>query len=169
MSKLDLSVLDKLPPRDLTAIWDTIIATEKYIATSAKYPRRAIVILSDGEDNASSASEQALAQSLQQPGAPSIYFCKVDGVTTAYDKSLPWREPKTLEIIAQKGGGIVFDHEPDLLTAALKTVADIDKQYVLQFTANYVARDGKTRKFKLQLPDKDAKIHALSAYYAPDK
>jgi Ca-activated chloride channel homolog len=169
VSKLDLTVLDKLPARDLTTLWDAIVSTENYLASSAKYPREAIVILSDGEDNASSASEQTFAQALEWPGAPFLYFCKVDGLATNHDMKLPRREHKTLEIITQKGGGIVFDHEPDLLTAASKAVADIDKQYLFQFTANNVARDGKARRLKLQLPDKEAKIYSLPAYYAPDK
>jgi VWFA-related protein len=175
ISKADLSVLDKLKPSGPTALYNALTATETYVAAEAKYPRRAIVIFSDGEDNAATTAERAAAlYKVRQPGAPLVYSCFVSKII--------WMPSRygllNLKRLAKEGGGLAFKFntdvrvDPDPAAAAAiaaQIAAAINSQYLLQFTAADVERGGKLHKLKLQVPDKDAEIHSLSAYHAPEK
>jgi hypothetical protein len=173
-SRADLSVLDKLKPNGSTALWDTLLATEDYFAAEAKFPRRAIVIFSDGLDNASSVAIGTAYTKMEQPGAPLVYTCFVSKIVY-----LPSRYGRlNLKRLAKDGGGLEFEFntdlrvDPDSAAAAAvgaKIAAAINHQSVVQFTAANTTRDGKPRKLKLQLPDKDQQVHSLATYFAPDK
>jgi len=172
-SKADLSVLDKLKPSGPTALYNALTATETYVAAEAKYPRRAIVIFSDGEDNVSTAAERGAAlYKIQQPGAPAVYSCFVAKII--------WMPSRyglvNLKRLAKEGGGLFFKFntdvrvDPDSVAAAAvaaQIAAAIDSQYVLQFTAADAARNSKPHKLKLQLAGKDLEAHTLSTYCAP--
>lgn len=174
-SKADLSIVDKLKSTGPTALWDTLLATEIYFAAEAKYPRRAIVILSDGQDNASQtgALGGALYRMLQ-PGAPLVYSCFVSKINF-----MPSRFGLlNLKRIAKEGGGLLFKFNTDLrvdpdpiaaAAVAAQIAAAINNQSVLQFTAANPARDGKAHKLKVQLPARDTEIHSLATYFAPDR
>jgi VWFA-related protein len=172
-SKADLSVLDKLKPSGPTALYNALTATETYVAAEAKYPRRAIVIFSDGEDNVSTAAERGVAlYKIQQPGAPAVYSCFVAKII--------WMPSRyglfNLKRLAKEGGGLFFKFntdvrvDPDSAAAAAvaaQIAAAINSQYVLQFTAADAARNSKPHKLKLQLAGKDVEAHTLSTYFAP--
>jgi len=171
-SRADLSVLDKLQPNGATDLWDALVDTESYLAAEAKYPRRALVIFSDGLDNVSYANALAVSRATQQTGAPLVYSCFVAKINF-----MPSRFGLlNMKRIAKEGGGMLFsfngdvrfDPDPAAAATVAARIADaISHQYVLQFTAADATRDGKAHKLKLRLPDKDVEIHALPAYFAP--
>ena len=168
VSKADFSFLDRLGPGGPTAFYDAVVSTEDYMVGNAKYPRRALVILSDGEDNASHNSERGASRRDELPGAPMIYACRVRDPRKTLDQfneSVVGHE--NLWFLAKRGGGKVFELEPDPAAAAAQIVAAIRSQYVLQFTAADPAHDGKEHKLEVRLPVKDVQIHGLPAYYAP--
>ncbi len=166
-SKIDFSFLDRLKANGPTALWDTVYATERHLVTHARYPRRAMVILSDGEENASHVKEGNAFWSVEQPGAPVVYSCHVSKANFMQPELMAGHI--NLRILAKRGGGTVFNLDPDPASAAAQIVADIRSQYVLRFTATDPARNGKAHKLKLQLPTKDVEIYGLSAYHAPEK
>ena len=171
-STADLSVLDKLQPNGATDLWDTLVDTESYLAAEAKYPRRALVIFSDGLDNVSYTSALAASRAMQQPGAPLVYSCFVAKINF-----MPSRFGLLyMKRIAKEGGGMLFSFNRDLrvdpdpaaaAAVAAQIAAAINHQYVLQFTAADTARNGMAHKLKLQGPDKDTHVHITPSYYAP--
>jgi Ca-activated chloride channel homolog len=167
VSKVNLSFLDRLDARGPTALWDTVYATEQHLQAHAKYARRALVILSDGEDNASHVNEGNAFWSMEQPGAPVVYSCPVSKANIMQSELMAGHI--NLRFLAKRGGGTVFNLDPDPASAAAQIVADIRSQYVLQFTAADPARNGKAHKLELRLPLKDVEIHGLSKYHAPQK
>lgn len=166
VSKADLSVLDKVQPRGLTTLWDSVIATETYFAAYAKYPRRALVILSDGEDNASQASKGTAIRKLEQLGAPVVYSCRIHDKSTLAESI---RGSENLKFLAKEGGGMEFNLGPDPASTAAQIVAVVRDQYVLQFTAANTTRDGRSHKLKVQVPDKDMQVRFLPTYFAPEE
>jgi VWFA-related protein len=167
VAKVDFSFLDRLQARGGTRLYDTVFATERYFVAHAKYVRRAMVILSDGEDNASHVSRGAAFWSMEQPGAPVVYVCpltKANFLQTQASAGLI-----NMSFLAKWGGGADFNLEPDPAATAAMVTAGIRSQMVVQFTAGDPARDGKKHKLKLQLPIKDIEIHALPDYFAPAK
>jgi Ca-activated chloride channel family protein len=169
-SKVDLSLMDKIPAEGLTALYDAVAMTEDYFVANAKYQRRALVVLSDGEDNASRNTAETVLRGVLFPGAPTIYACRVrDPRRTLNELKESARGTKILKFLAEVGGGPVFDLDPDPTAAAAQIVAAIRSQHVLQFTAADPARDGKERKLAVRLPVKDVQIHVSPAYFAPAK
>ncbi len=168
VSKVDFSFLDRLQPNGLTPLLDGVVATEDYLVGNAKYARRALVILSDGEDNASANTAGKALRGILLPGAPTIYACRVrDPRRTLNDLIESARGHKMLEFLAEMGGGSTFNLDPDPAAAAAQIVAAIRSQHVLQFSAADAARDGKEHKLEVRLPVKDVKIYGLPAYFAP--
>lgn len=172
VSKVDLSFLDRLQANGPTALWDAVYATENHLITHAKYARRALVILSDGEDNASHISWERTVLSIEQPGAPTVYACRVNDKPNILDsqaEAASIRGHKILKILAQRGGGMGLNLDPDPASTAAHIVAAIRSQYVLQFIAADPGRSGKAHKLEVRLPIKDVQTYRLPVYYAPKK
>ena len=169
VSKVDYSFLDRLQAYGPTALWDAVVATENHVVTHAKYARRALVILSDGEDNASRVIEDKILRSIGQPGSPTVYPCRVQDTRKSLDAHAEsFRGHRILKLLAKKGGGIVFNLDPNPASTAAQIVAAIRSQYVVQFTAADQSRNGKAHKIELRLLGKDIEVHAPTTYYAPE-
>jgi VWFA-related protein len=167
-STIDLSFFDGLQYWGPSNVRDSIIVAERYFATHARYARRALVLISDGDDNASSSRLEDVMRSLQWPGAPTFYSLIVHNRYADYAEIKRGRVE--LEHLTNGGGGIsIAPKEKDFAPAATHLADMIRSQYVLRFTATDPARDGKPHKLEVRLPAKDLKIHTLPVYYAPTK
>lgn len=169
VSGIDPAFPDHLDARGGTALYDAVIATEKYFAAHARYVRRALVLISDGYDNASKAGLEEAMRSLQYPGAPTFYAASVYGEKKSYAEVR--LGSRAMEFLAQAGGGVAFTSSKDKdLPPAVARLADmISSQSVLHFTAADPERNGVARKLEVRLPIKEVEIHALPAYFAPAK
>jgi Ca-activated chloride channel family protein len=166
VSSADLSFLDHMNAHGGTALNDAVVVAEKYFAAHARFARRAMVLLSDGDDNASKLFLGDIMPSLQWPGAPMFYSLIV---LDPEDSGAQARHARVaMELLANGGGGIAFLPKGKNFASAAAQLGDaIRSQYVLRFTAADPARDGKPRKLEVRLPAKDMRIHALPVYYAP--
>jgi VWFA-related protein len=167
VSKIDFSFVDRLRANGGTRLYDAVFATEKHFVAHAKYARRALVILSDGEDNASQVSRAAAFYWMEQSGAPAVYVCppsKANFLQTQESAGLI-----NMSFLAKYGGGADFNLDPDPEAAATEIAAAIRSQIVVQFTASDPAHNGKRHKIELRLPDKNLQIHVLHQYFAPAK
>jgi VWFA-related protein len=166
VAKVDLSFMDRIPAAGPTALYDAVLSTEQYFVANAKYPRRALVILSDGEDNASHGSIGIAYAAMDWPGSPMVYPCLI--------AKAQFLKPETeygrnhMKFLAQWGGGKMFELDSDPAVAA-QIAAAIRSQYVLQFTSADPAHDGKKHKLEVRLPVKDVQIYGLPEYFAPAK
>jgi len=167
-SKVDFSFLDRLQARGPTGLYDALVATEDHIAAHAKYARRALVILSDGEDNASHVPRGLAFRKMEQPGAPMVYACRVSKAPLIIPNDSAVGHIN-MNFLAKEGGGPGFSLDPDPESAAVQIADAIRSQYVLRFTASNPARDGKEHKLAVRLPIKDLEIYGLPKYHAPEK
>lgn len=170
VSKVDLSFLDRLDGRGPTALLDALVATENHIVTHAQYARRALIVLSDGEDNASHLSLSQTLRLIAQPNAPMLYACRVpDGrnVFAAPGESLRGR--RILQILVHHSGGVEIKQDRDPAATAAAIVKDVRAQYVLQYATIDPARNGKVHKLDVRLQAKDLQIFGLPAFFAPSK
>jgi apolipoprotein N-acyltransferase len=168
VNKVDFSFLDRLQARGPTRLYDAVFATEDHIVAQAKYPRRALVILSDGEDNASHVSRRAAFWKLEQLGAPVVYACRLSKASLLVPNDSAVGRIN-MKFMGKEGGGADFSLDPDPESTAAQIAKAIRSQYVLRFTTARPARDGKARKITVRLPVKDVQIHALPVYFAPAK
>ncbi len=158
-------------PRKRTALLDAI-----YMGVSkmrhAKYPKKALLIISDGGDNHSRYTENEI-RSLVKEADVMIYAIGI------YDRYASVEEerlgPQLLSEITELTGGRTFtiDNPNDLGDVATKIGVELRNQYVLGYRPNKAVHDGKWRKIKVKLlPPKGLpplRVYARTGYYAPEE
>ena len=156
-------------PKHRTALLDAI-----YMGISkmrqAKYPKKALLIISDGGDNHSRYTENEI-KSLVKEADVMIYAIGIyDRYASAVEERLG---PQLLGDITELTGGRAFtiDNPNDLGDVATKIGVELRNQYVLGYRPSKVVRDGKWRKIKVKLlPPKGLpplRVYARTGYYAP--
>jgi Ca-activated chloride channel homolog len=149
-----------------TALYDAI-----YLACDEKLiremGRKAIVILSDGEDQSSKASfEQALEMALKAEAT--IFSISVNrggffgvGPTKDGDKIMKQFSEET-------GGRAYFPFKVEELEDAFRQInQELRSQYNIGYMSSNAARDGTYRKIEVRLQEKGLKLSFRKGYYAP--
>ncbi len=140
----------------------------------AHYTRKAIIIISDGEDNASRWTVGQLKAAVREEDIL-IYSIRISESADAYVVYPPQRLTGSalLNEISSQTGGRLFE------VTKLKQLPDIAEkiggwlrnQYVLGYVPNQATKDGSYRKVQLKLarPKGYPKMHAVwrQGYYAP--
>jgi Ca-activated chloride channel homolog len=158
-------------PKGRTALLDAIYLGVNKMR-QAKYPKRALLIISDGGDNHSRYTEGE-TKSVVKEADVLIYAIGV------YDHYFPTTEerlgPQLLSDVTQLTGGRSFtiDNPNDLADVATKIGIELRNQYVIGYRPRNPIHDGKWRKIKVKLtPPKGLpplKVFAKTGYYAPSE
>jgi Ca-activated chloride channel homolog len=156
-------------PRKRTALLDAI-----YMGVSkmrhAKYPKKALLIISDGGDNHSRYTENEIRSVVKEADVMVYAIGIYDRYASAMEERLG---PQLLSDITELSGGRAFtiDNPNDLADVATKIGIELRNQYVLGYRPKQVVRDGKWRKIKVKLlPPKGLpplRVYARTGYYAP--
>jgi Ca-activated chloride channel family protein len=156
-------------PQHRTALLDAIYMGVRKMR-EAKYPKKALLIISDGGDNHSRYTENEI-KSLVKEADVMIYAIGIyDRYASAVEERLG---PELLSEITELTGGRAFtiDNPNDLSDVATKIGVELRNQYVLGYRPTKVVRDGKWRKIKVKLlPPKGLpplRVYARTGYYAP--
>ena len=156
-------------PKGRTALLDAI-----YLGVTkmrqAKYPKKALLIISDGGDNHSRYTEGEI-RSMVKEADILIYAIGI------YDHYFPTDEerlgPGLLSEVTELTGGRAFtiDNPNDLADVSTKIGIELRNQYVLGYRPKNPVHDGKWRKIKVKLiPPKGLpplRVYAKTGYYAP--
>lgn len=149
-----------------TALYDAIALScdEKLIR---EVGRKAIVILSDGEDMSSSATfDQALEMALKSEAT--IFAISVNrggffGVGGSREGD------RTLQRLAEETGGRVFYpfKVEDLEDAFQQINKELRSQYNLGYFSSNKLRDGSYRKVEIKIEEKGLRVRFRRGYFAP--
>ncbi len=144
-----------------TAIWDAVWATaEELISTSAEHTRRAIILLTDGEDTSSRMKMQEAIERAQKADAL-VYTI---GIGDRYSFNV--NEGALRKIAEQTGGRAYFPkHERDLNDAFTQIQRDLREQYLVAYSPTNKARDGSYRKIEIQVINPALKQQNLNLNY----
>src|SRR5579872_1735505 len=148
-----------------TALYDAIYKAchDNLIKDHEDRPsRRAIVVVSDGEDNQSEFSE-AQAIEMAQRAEVIIYAISTD------DSGLVLRGDKVLQRIAEATGGRAFYpyKQKDMKNAFAAIGDELRSQYIISYhPANFEA-DGRYRPIEITALKKDLQVRSRKGYYAP--
>src|ERR1700688_2781001 len=156
-------------PKGRTALLDAI-----YLGVTkmrqAKYPKKALLIISDGGDNHSRYTEGEIKSMVKKAD---ILFYAIG----LYDHYFPTDEerlgPGLLSEVTELTGGRAFtiDNPNDLADVSTKIGIELRNQYVLGYRPKNPGHDGKWRKIKVKLnPPKGLpplRVYAKTGYYAP--
>lgn len=156
-------------PKGRTALLDAI-----YLGVSkmrqAKYPKKALLIISDGGDNHSRYTEGEIKSVVKEADLLIYAIGLYDRYMSTPEEQLG---PSLLGDLTELTGGRAFtiDNPNDLADVSTKIGIELRNQYVLGYRPKNAAHDGKWRKIKVKLvPPKGLpplRVYARTGYYAP--
>jgi Ca-activated chloride channel family protein len=148
-----------------TALYDAIYRAchDKLLKEQSDRPtRKALIILSDGDDNQSEYT-QAQAIEMAQRAEVIIYAISTD------DSGLILRGDKTLEKLADATGGRAFFpfKMKDIRNSFAAIEDELRSQYVVSYHPADFDADGRYRSIEISALKKDLQVRARKGYYAP--
>ena len=117
-----------------TAMYDALVASADYLSKNAKHPKQVLLIVTDGEDNASSASLEQSIRRIQDLDGPVIYCVGLlFGQDT--DKRESRHAKRVLETLAEQTGGMAYFPRSlrDVDEIAAEVARDIRTQYTISY------------------------------------
>ena len=131
-----LAALRELQAEGRTALFDAVAATPSKML-AGRNGKRAIILFTDGVDNASKLSAAEMAEILQQVSIP-VYAVGMKNASfdRLTDEERSQLSVENLRMLAASSGGKMFlpGGEEDLKPLAEKIGAEVRKQYLLGFT-----------------------------------
>lgn len=159
--------LESHSPYGQTALYDAI---ELALGTieGGRYDEKAILVISDGADNASATAYETVLEAVRESAA-TLYTI---GVFTGPAKTAEARG--ILETLAEAGGGrAFFPDTPDEVPALTRQIAgEIRDQYTLGYVPTNFRRDGSWRSLRVLVREgagKDIGLSYRHGYYAPEE
>lgn len=117
-----------------TALYDALVASADYLSRNAKNPKQVLLVITDGEDNASSATLEQTIRRIQDLDGPVIYC-----VGLLFGDDTDRRESRharrVLETLAEETGGAAYF--PKALTQVDEIAAEIAQDIRQQYTIAY--------------------------------
>jgi Ca-activated chloride channel family protein len=157
------SALLQTAPAGLTALYDALAVGIEHLKTGTR-DRKALVVLSDGGDNASRRSLDDVLQIAQRSSA-TIYTIGI------YDESDADRNPRVLRKIAQLSGGRTYfpDSLNDLEQVWRDIAGGIRSQYSIGYHSSNPDRDGRFRRVKITASrgGRGLRVTTRDGYVAP--
>jgi VWFA-related protein len=134
-----------------TAMRDAVQAAERYMRDHARRDRRALVVVTDGNDNESTTPLDSIAQTAQQRDIV-IYAI---GLFGHVEKSR--RAQSALDHLAERTGGLAY--YPDTIERIDEVARDIAHQIRSQYTIGYAplnqALDGSYRAIQVKVTGRE--------------
>ena len=117
-----------------TAIYDALVASADYLSKNAKHPKQVLLIITDGEDNASSATLEQAIRRIQDLDGPVIY-CVGLLFGSDTDKSESRHARRVLEAMAEQTGGAAYFPKSvkEVDAIAAEVAQDIRTQYTISY------------------------------------
>ena len=148
-----------------TALYDAIYKAckEKLAKEKSDHPvRKALIILSDGEDNQSDVTKQQAIE-MAERAEVLIYAISTD------DSGLILRGDKVLEDIASATGGrAFFPYKTKDIEHSFAAIEDeLRSQYIVSYRPSDFDADGRYRAIQITALKKDLQVRARRGYYAP--
>ncbi len=139
--------LTHIESRGGTALYDAVVASADKLAADAKRPKQVIVIITDGEDNASTLNLEQAIRRVQQLSGPVIY-----SIGLLFGDEMSRGEVRharrALEMLSGETGGIAFFPKSldQIDQIAAEVARDIRSQYTLAYHSQKPSTDPSFRK-----------------------
>src|SRR5436309_576394 len=146
-----------------TAIWDAIWATSnELLSESAEHTRRAIILLTDGEDTISQVHMQDAINRATKADAL-IYAI---GIGDRYQFGI--NEGALRKITEGTGGRAYFPrNERELRDSVAQIQKDLREQYLIAYSPSNKTRDGSYRRVTIEIVNPDLRKEQLRLNYRP--
>ena len=156
-----LDAISAIRPTGGTAILDAVQQMVKGLPTG--YERRAVILVTDGYDEHSTAQFEATIAALRASNV-TMYVIGIGGVAGISLKG----EKLLSQLAEQTGGRAWFPRDRRRLVEAYATTAeDVQQRYLLTYTPNNQRRDGTLRTISIKTNTPDLVVRARESYTAP--
>ena len=157
--------LEHIESRGGTALYDAVVASADHLAKGARLDRRVLLVVTDGEDNASQESLEQCVRRLQNLNGPTVYAIGLLG-----DDREAHRAKRALTALAVQTGGVAyFPKDLNEVDNISRQVAhDIRNQYTIGYKPVDPDRPGY-RKVNVEVHAPGYKhlvVRTRSGYYA---
>jgi VWFA-related protein len=152
-----------------TAIYDALVASADYLAKNAKHPKQVLLVVTDGEDNASTATLEQTIRRIQDLDGPVIYCVGLlFGEDT--DKRESRHAKRVLETLAEQTGGAAYFPKSirDVDAVAAEVAQDIRTQYTIAYHSTKSPTLGGYREIHVEAKAKSfgrLSVRTRSGYY----
>ena len=162
--KLD-QALSKIDSRGGTAMRDAIRMSIDHMREKAKKDKKVILVVTDGNDNASMISLENLVKNAQQAGV----IMYAIGLLSDEERREAKRAKRALDALTEATGGEVYYPKElaDVDRIAHQVARDIRNQYTITYTPSNQALDGSFRQIKVVVngPNRP-RARTRTGYYA---
>ncbi len=121
--------LERIESRGGTALYDAVVASADHMKKNARLDKKVLLVVTDGEDNASRESLEQAIRRLQQENGPTVYTIGILGEERAK------RARRALTAMSEQTGGVSFFpkdlSEVDSITQ--QVAHDIRNQYIIGY------------------------------------
>jgi VWFA-related protein len=138
-----------------TALYDALVASADYLVKNAKHPKQVILVVTDGEDNASSATLEDAIRRIQDLDGPTIYCIGLlFGPDT--DKNEARHAKRVLEALAEQTGGVAYFPRSlkEVDPIAAEVAQDIRTQYTIAYHSTKSPELGGYRQVHVEAKEK---------------
>lgn len=150
-------------PTGYTGIWDSMHTTiDQLLSRTPEHARRAIILLSDGDDTSSTIKRQEVID----------YAVKSDVVIYSIgirDRDFPdgKLDSGSLKKISERTGGRAFfpTQAEDLKLAFSQIDQELRSQYLIAYTPTNANRDGSYRRIKMEIVNPDLRKKKVQLLY----
>lgn len=138
-----------------TALYDAVVAAADYLSKNAKQAKQVLLIVTDGEDNASSAQLEQAIERVQDLDGPAIYT-----IGLLFGPDSDRRESRRAgnvlkELSEQTGGQAYFPHSlKDVNGIAAEVAQDIRTQYTIGYRSTKSPELGGYRQVHVEVKAK---------------
>jgi VWFA-related protein len=126
--------LTHIDARGGTALYDAVVASADKLAADAKHPKQVLILITDGEDNASTTNLEQTIGRVQELSGPVIYSIGLlfgDEMSKAEVK----HARKALESLSTETGGVAFF--PKSIEQVDEIAAEVARDIRSQYTLGY--------------------------------
>ena len=156
--------VNRYAPGGQTAFHDAVIAALEHLQ-EASHQKRVLVVLSDGDDNASQHSSDIMLERAARSDAL-IYTVSTADLDTSVVK------PRLLKKLAELSGGAAYtpDSDEDVVDAFMSIAENIRRGYSIGYVPTNTSPDGRFRRVKVTVRApgfKNLSVSARDGYLAP--
>ncbi len=169
-SSIDMmkEALDRIESRGGTALYDAVVASADHLKKNAPANleiKKVLLVVTDGEDNASRESLEQAIRRLQADNGPTVYTIGLLGEEKAR------RAKRALSALAEQTGGVAFFPKDlsEVDQISQEVAHDIRNQYTLVYKPSVPQSQGGYRTIKVEAHAKGYKnlqVRTRSGYYA---
>src|SRR3954468_25054569 len=162
--------LDHIDSRGGTAMYDAVIASANQLAKGAKREKKVLLVVTDGEDNASRDSLEEAVKRVQDDAGPTVYTIGILG-----DDRQSKRARRALERLSVETGGIAYFPKDLSEVDAISTAVahDIRNQYTIGYKPTRPQSQGGFRNVRVEARGSDGRsklqVRTRSGYFAGQK